>query len=890
MFHRSGRSYLVLAGILTLSLMAAHRALDASTGSEKNRSFLMADRMTSPAPYPAAIPRAASMDEARHKSELLPPPSEPYVPPYARLAPKPLASTLSATSSAVALVEGAVKPDPVAADKVAMDSGAAAKSGEVAVAASAMGSLAGPAPVESVGIPAEGLMISGSGGVVGSAPAGVAVVSSAQPELAHVTKTAVQVAQDAVEASQKVLDALQQGGLARVGERDNAGSDVGKSSSFGVPTPRPLSLVEGPKSGHAAVARIPTPLPLRVEVVAKNAVALPPQAVLQDSSAKIVLATPSPLSRSASVAGGAHVAGVARFSAPEPAPLRVAELRQAAEGREVGGREVVSQVRAGDSLSDVLDRHQVPLKTSLAVSRASQRVFDLVKNLKPGSVLRMIFDQENQLEAIHYPVARDEVLEMKRKGDGTFHARLGRVEVVPTPGAQGAEPLAPDAVAQRRLRAAPEDVAIAMPRPSEDGSGSSSPVSPVRPAEPPVAVAAPDTGRIGTPRSKANHAMMAQMQQTFKTAHRTVKDFVRDGDHLAAILGRNEVDQLTTREVAVAARPVYDLAHHLQPGKGFRLAFGSDGELTALSYPVNDEETFLLTRDDNHQFVPKMVEHKLEHRIRTASSILNGSLFVASRKVGLSQQMGIKLAKLFEWDVDFARDIRTGDRFTVVYEEYLENGRSVRDGEILAAEFINQGHAYRVIRYTDPSGRTGYFDPDGQNVQKMFIRAPLDFLRISSQFSMKRKHPIFGFTRAHKGVDYAAPIGTLVRAAGDGVVVFRGRKSSFGNLVEVRHNGKYSTAYAHLSDFASDLHAGSRVRQGEILGRVGMTGVTTGPHLHYEVRLNGEAINPLSIQSPAAMPVAARHMPDFRKRSRQLVAMLDRSETMVASLPRRSER
>ncbi|MBF0154023.1 MAG: peptidoglycan DD-metalloendopeptidase family protein [Magnetococcales bacterium] len=766
--RRSGRSYLVLAGVLTLSLMAAHRALDANTGAEKGQRIQASSQAVPLVSFPAPVPRGSSTEQARLKPEPPPGPPEGYVPPYARLAPKPLASAPETTG----LTNSAARTEPD-----------------------------------------------------------------------DMTRGAVQIARSALETSRKILDALQQEDATKNGSTAQPGDSVGKTP-LAPPTPNPLPLTTEAKTSAVTAVQLPIPAPRRIVEEEKSAVALPPTQGATGFFAKVAPPLPAPLPvASTAVATSAPSETTARVvttspalvAMAEPVPLRIAHANPAANPQES-----TNLARTDNASADHPNRDQALEKRSMTVSQAGRRVLELVKKLRPGAV----------------PPPQE-----------TAAATKSSESVAPVP------------------KSEPEVVAVAIPQtPVKGPEPQAAPEPATISGHPPVQA---DTG---TPRSKANHALVAQMQHTFKSAHRTVKDFVRDGDHLAAILGRNEVDQATTQEVADAARPVYDLAHHLQPGKGFRLAFGSEGELTALSYPVNDEETFLLTRDDHNQFVPKMVERKLERRVRSVSSIVNGSLFVASRRAGLSQQMGIKLANLFEWDVDFARDIRTGDRFTVIYEEHLENGRPVRDGEILAAEFVNQGNSYRVIRYTDPSGRTGYFDPDGQNVQKMFIRAPVDFLRISSQFSMKRKHPVFGFTRAHKGVDYAAPIGTPVRAAGDGVVTFRGRKSSYGNLVAIRHNTKYSTGYAHLSGFVSGLHVGSRVRQGQIVGHVGMTGVTTGPHLHYEVRLNGEAINPLSIQSPAAMPVVARYMPDFRNQSRQLVAMLDRSETMVASLPSGSRR
>ncbi|WP_130472793.1 peptidoglycan DD-metalloendopeptidase family protein, partial [Candidatus Magnetaquicoccus inordinatus] len=261
------------------------------------------------------------------------------------------------------------------------------------------------------------------------------------------------------------------------------------------------------------------------------------------------------------------------------------------------------------------------------------------------------------------------------------------------------------------------------------------------------------------------------------------------------------------------------------------------------------------------------------------------SLFMAGKEAGLSQSMVVKLAKLFEWDLDFTRDIHAGDRFRVVYESKYFQGKRERDGEIVAAEFVNQGRVLQVFRYTDPSGNSGYYDAKGQSIRKIFIRTPVDFTRITSLFTKHRKHPIFGFTRAHKGVDYAAPQGTPVRASGDGRVTYIGHKGDYGQFITIRHNDTYSTAYAHLSSFGRGLRVGSQVKQGEVIGRVGTTGASTGPHLHYEVRVHDEPVNPLSIQQIMANPVSPRFAEDFRQHSQRAVAMLHtESAPRVAAL------
>jgi murein DD-endopeptidase MepM/ murein hydrolase activator NlpD len=237
--------------------------------------------------------------------------------------------------------------------------------------------------------------------------------------------------------------------------------------------------------------------------------------------------------------------------------------------------------------------------------------------------------------------------------------------------------------------------------------------------------------------------------------------------------------------------------------------------------------------------------------------------------------MTMELAIIFGWDIDFALDIREGDSFSVIYDDLYIEGKPLRHGDILAAEFVNNGTTYRAVRYTDANGHGDYFSPDGKSMRKAFLRTPVAFGRISSYFSTARFHPILNRIRAHKGVDYAAPIGTPVKATGDGKVVFVGTRGGYGNAIELQHGARYSTLYGHLSHFARGLHRGDHVRQGQIIGYVGMTGLATGPHLHYEFRIDGVHRNPLKVQFPDAAPISAQYKQDFVVVSRRLLAQLE---------------
>jgi murein DD-endopeptidase MepM/ murein hydrolase activator NlpD len=265
----------------------------------------------------------------------------------------------------------------------------------------------------------------------------------------------------------------------------------------------------------------------------------------------------------------------------------------------------------------------------------------------------------------------------------------------------------------------------------------------------------------------------------------------------------------------------------------------------------------------------------IETRLTLAHGVIGSSLFDAAQAAGLQDQTVLQLAQIFGWDIDFALDLRAGDEFTVSYERLYQNGWYLQDGTVVAASFTNQGREVRAVRYRSADGGLRYYSPDGRSMHKALLRAPLEFRRISSGFSLARFHPILNRIRAHQGVDYAAPVGTPVRAAADGRVRFRGRKGGYGNLLEIDHGGGIVTVYGHLSRFAPLARAGARVRQGQTVAYVGMTGLATGPHLHYEYRLNGHYLDPQHIRLPDATPLDAATMPDFRRQAAPLLAALN---------------
>jgi murein DD-endopeptidase MepM/ murein hydrolase activator NlpD len=348
---------------------------------------------------------------------------------------------------------------------------------------------------------------------------------------------------------------------------------------------------------------------------------------------------------------------------------------------------------------------------------------------------------------------------------------------------------------------------------------------------------------------------------------------VARGDSLARIFSRSGVSSVELHKLMTLGAAVNTLKH-IYPGQTLNLLADAEGRLLELRYEESHTRG-LHVRREGDSFTATTIHRIPDRQIANASAVIESSLFLAGQKARLPDVMIMDLAGIFGWDVDFALDIRRGDRFTVLYDELYLDGERIGEGNILAAEFVNQGHVFRAVRYTDADGRTDYYTPEGHSLRKAFLRTPVEFSRISSGFNLKRKHPVLNRIRAHKGVDYAAPQGTPIKVTGDGRVVFRGVKGGYGNVVIVQHGSTYSTLYAHLSGFARGVNTGTRVRQGQTIGYLGMTGLATGPHLHYEFLVNGTHRNPLTVKFPDAAPIDKRFRPDFQKQAQTLMAQLD---------------
>jgi murein DD-endopeptidase MepM/ murein hydrolase activator NlpD len=368
------------------------------------------------------------------------------------------------------------------------------------------------------------------------------------------------------------------------------------------------------------------------------------------------------------------------------------------------------------------------------------------------------------------------------------------------------------------------------------------------------------------------HARSGKPPQAASFGMSTINVIVHHNDTLDAIFRRLKLS-LTDLASLRGLPGLKARLDSLRPGESLRLTH-RDGSLFGLERRLNEEQTLKVSRDAAG-LKADVLQNPLEARPRVVHAVINSSLFEAMEAAGGHDQTAVAMADIFGWDIDFVLDIQPGDSFAVSYQELYQDGAYVKDGPILAASFTNQGRTYRAVRYVGPDGSAHYYTPDGRSMHKAFLRAPVEFTRISSKFNSARLHPILNLIRAHKGVDYAAPIGTPVRAAGDGRIRYAGPKGGYGNVVEIEHSRSIVTVYGHLSRFAKGTRVGAHVTQGTVIAYVGMTGLATGPHLHYEYRVNGVFKNPQTVSLPDAEPIDARLRPDFEARTAPLLAALD---------------
>ena len=356
---------------------------------------------------------------------------------------------------------------------------------------------------------------------------------------------------------------------------------------------------------------------------------------------------------------------------------------------------------------------------------------------------------------------------------------------------------------------------------------------------------------------------------------------IKSGDTLASIFAKKGISSTTTHQIARLNEQTKKL-RYIKPGQEIHLLLDDERKLRQMKYIADITRTLLIQRVEDQSFTSQIINYQLDAYPVYREGVIHTSLFEAAANADIPEDVIMDLVAIFGWDIDFSLDIRAGDRFGIVYEELYKDDVKIRNGRILSAEFINNGKNYRAVYYTDPKGETDYFSPDGKSMRKAFLRSPVEFARVSSRFSNKRWHPVLSKWRSHKGVDYAAKRGTPIRASGDGKVIFAGKKGGYGRLIVIRHGGRYTTAYGHLRRYARGVRSGKKVKQGQIIGYVGSSGLATGPHLHYEFRVNGVHRNPLTVRLPEAKPVHASYLSHFEENTQVYLSMLRLMDSTLA--------
>lgn len=355
--------------------------------------------------------------------------------------------------------------------------------------------------------------------------------------------------------------------------------------------------------------------------------------------------------------------------------------------------------------------------------------------------------------------------------------------------------------------------------------------------------------------------------------YRVVAGRIQRGATVARSLAEAGIDPKATHEIVQALKGTFDF-RRAQAGDGFRVKLDADGRVLFFDYERTPLVQYCARREGE-----RLVGFRRKIEVRTERAVVNGvlrsSLYESMKSIGERPSLAILLADVLAWDIDFYREPRTGDRFRIVVEKKMHKGRMLGYGKILAAEYKGEVGTYRIFLFEEPSGRQAYYDAKGDSAQKAFLKAPLKFARITSSYG-RRRHPILGYSKMHRGVDYGAPHGTPILSIGDGKVVTAGYKGAAGRMVQIRHANDYVSTYMHLSRI--HVKAGQRVHQNNVIGLVGSSGQSTGPHLHYEMKQHGATINPLKIKLPPRRPLPKRLLPGYQKAIEPLLKILDSPE------------
>jgi murein DD-endopeptidase MepM/ murein hydrolase activator NlpD len=399
----------------------------------------------------------------------------------------------------------------------------------------------------------------------------------------------------------------------------------------------------------------------------------------------------------------------------------------------------------------------------------------------------------------------------------------------------------------------PGSIRLSALTPSESG-----------PADAPVIEPDIDSGQSGlktVPDAEAEAAALTPIERVME---------VKRGDTFMKLMLDAGVDRAEAHAAIAAKKDLFD-PRHLRPGLAVTVTFtpaapdDTTGRFEGYRFSSEPERAIVVRRNgDGNTFEAETIERRLDAQYVRLAGTIDSNLYTAARRSGLPAGTLVDMIRLFSWDVDFQRNIQQGDTFDVLVERlHFRDGEIARWGDIVYAELTLSGERLRLFRFEDSKGNVEYFDEKGQSAQKALMKTPIDGARLSSGFG-RRQHPILGYTRMHQGVDFAAPPGTPIYAAGNGTIAQIGRNGGYGNYIRIRHNDRYSTAYAHMQGFARGLQRGSRVRQGQVIGYVGSTGASTGPHLHYEIHVGGQQVNPMTVKMPSGRQLAGRELAQFR--------------------------
>lgn len=338
---------------------------------------------------------------------------------------------------------------------------------------------------------------------------------------------------------------------------------------------------------------------------------------------------------------------------------------------------------------------------------------------------------------------------------------------------------------------------------------------------------------------------------------------IKRNDTLSTLFQRAGIPEGEVYRLTSSSKRANQIARQLRPGHELHFLLNEQKQLQQLRVIEDKLHYTEFVRDETHGYQTQDVTLTPDILYEFAEAHIDTSLFASANEAGIEDRLTMKLAEVFGWDIDFAMDIRSGDSFHMLYEQLYLNGEKIANGEIVAAEFRNKGQIFQAIRYTNSLGETGYYTPEGASMRKAFLRSPIEFARISSHFNLKRKHPILHTIRAHKGTDYAAARGTPIRATGDGRISFAGTKGGYGRTVIIQHGSSYETLYSHLQNYAKGVRNGFKVKQGQVIGYVGSSGLATGPHLHYEFHVSGAQRNPITIKFPLTASISDEEKPRF---------------------------